>query len=118
MKNKFVLDENIIISIVTLKNERSEIDYSASILILMIAKNCHKILITPKINVKYYQKFNEIKEDKTKQISVQVLHIFNHLMRNSAKIIWENRSEFLIAENPNVAATSAMMSDFCLTVPK
>ena len=76
MKNKFVLDENIIISIVTLKNARNEIDYSASILILMIARNCHKILITPKINVKYYQKFNEIKEDKTKPISVQFLHIF------------------------------------------
>lgn len=87
MKKQFVLDENILISTATLKNERGEDDYASLTLFGSIVVNCHKILLTEEILQKYYDKFKTL--DKDEYVVVNIASAFASLMTNDEKIIWD-----------------------------
>ena len=93
MKNVFVLDENIVISMSTLRNEKGNIDYSSGHLLFAIAENCHKVLLTESINVKYQVQYNSLTREGNIHISNAFIHLLNHMMANADKIIWDVDTE-------------------------
>lgn len=93
MKNIFVLDENIVIFMSTFINEKGNIDFSAGHLLYSIADNCHKLLITESIHIKYLQKFNELKRVGNIHITNAFIHLLNHMIANSEKTIWDTDTD-------------------------
>jgi hypothetical protein len=92
MKNKFILDENIIICSSINCNEYGDPDYSSGTLLYQIAYNCHKILLTEKIYNRYLLQIERLKYEG-EYITNAAISLLQHLMHNSDKIVWEEDSE-------------------------
>lgn len=53
MKHEFVLDENILYLAIKGTDERGERDTKSTRLLLLILKNCHKIVVDAELNRRY-----------------------------------------------------------------
>ena len=53
MKHTFVLNENIVIAVSTLRNERGERDHTSADLFNAIVTNCHRVAWSPALNERW-----------------------------------------------------------------
>lgn len=96
MPNKFVLDENVIISASTFKDENCIDDYSSSTLLNLIACNGHSLLVTQEIYSRYIKQYHKLVEEK-KAFTDIAIKILTSMMA-SGKIVYENYCEIDLPE--------------------
>ena len=92
MTEKFLLDENVLVSAETLRDANGNDDYSSHKLIADIVYNCHSIVIDKALEHKYYKKFEQLQHDSRGIRSPSVVRLMTSLLSNSSKLI---RKEFV-----------------------
>jgi hypothetical protein len=94
MKHIFILDENIFILACKGTNAKGQEDQSSCILILQIARNCHKIAWNKELKRRYSLKTEIIKKSPEYELFMKSYKIFFDLMTNAEKST-QNESIFL-----------------------
>jgi len=85
MTNRFVLDENVIVSADTLVDENGNDDASSLNLLTSIITICHSIVVDELLIKKYMKKFKQLEMDSRGVRSPVVVRLIVSLQSNSSK---------------------------------
>lgn len=82
MKHTFLLDENVIVRGL-LQKHKAERD-----LLLLIARNCHHIVVSPPLYDKYWQKVRAMRSRSGPELATLMTALLSQLLMNKDKSIW------------------------------
>lgn len=89
MKHEFVLDENILYLAVRGIDEKGEKDIKTSKLLLLILKNCHKVVIDKELNTRYEKHLKTLERISRKEPVIPGMENFvRNLLHNKGKVVW------------------------------
>ena len=88
MKHQFLLDENILHHAIKGVDARNSPDLTATKLALLIAQNCHKIVMNKELWNRYWQHLPDLLRPRPS--ALEPLFLLNQLVKNSAKLIWDS----------------------------
>lgn len=89
MKHTFVLDENILYLAVKGINEKKEKDITSSKLLILILKNCHKVVVGKELNRRYEKHLKNLERISRKEPVIPEMESFvRNLLHNKDKIVW------------------------------
>jgi len=83
MKYKFLLDENVIYHAIQRRDKFNNFDLTAAKLLVLIAKNCHSIVIDSTLWKSYHKILARLKSEKSDFVKM-IMHI-HLLLSNSEK---------------------------------
>ncbi len=82
MKRVFLLDENLVARAI-LGRSRTPLE-----LWLTIARNCHRLVVSPLLEGKYWEKVREARTRVAPEIATNLVAIMNGMLRSQDKSIW------------------------------
>jgi len=89
MKHEFVLDENILYLAVRGTDEKGNPDITTSKLLLLILKNCHKIIVDRELNRRYKIHLKKLEKISRDEPVIPGMDSFvRNLLQNRDKITW------------------------------
>lgn len=99
MKHKFVMDENTVVSALTLEDDQGNSDLTCAQLWINIANNCHSIVLNDYLRHGYYEMAGRVRER-----GLGFMKILNHVTKTLGK------TEY-ISHLPNPHWTAKLPSD-------
>ncbi len=89
MKHEFVLDENILYLGIRGTDEKGKPDKTTTKLLILILKNCHKVVVDKELNRRYAKHIEKLEKISKKESTVPGMDTFvRNLLHNKDKIIW------------------------------
>jgi hypothetical protein len=81
MKHKFVMDENTVVSALTLEDDQGNPDLTCAQLWINIASNCHSIVLNDYLRQGYYEIAGRVREK-----GMGFMKILNHITKTLGKL--------------------------------
>jgi hypothetical protein len=89
MKHEFVLDENILYLAIKGTDERGERDTTSTRLLLLILKNCHKIVVDAELNRRYRKLIRTLERiSRAEPVIPEMENFVRNLLQNKDKVMW------------------------------
>ncbi len=89
MKHRFVLDENILYLGIKGTDEKGNPDDTTTKLLLLIQKNCHRIIVDKELNRRFRKHLKTLERISRDDSVVLGMDIFvRNLLHNKDKVIW------------------------------
>jgi predicted nucleic acid-binding protein len=85
MKHTFVLDENVFVFAIKMRDERGRVYDAPARLIESIAKNCHKIVVNTELYRRYCRHADHIPKEV---VASKAMRVIFHMLQNASKSIW------------------------------
>lgn len=85
MKHTFVLDENVFVSANTGQNAHNRVDYSSSLLVLQIGRNCHRIAWNAELRRRYGRLNDRLSRRREYDPFMKASRLIFHFMANQGK---------------------------------
>ena len=87
MKHTFVLNENIVIAVSTLRNERGERDHTSADLFNAIVANCHRVAWSPALNERWSRQVQTL-QNQGSAIAPSFMTLFSQARFVDGKCPW------------------------------
>lgn len=95
MKQKFVLDENIVVFADTLTDATGHYDPSSFYIMSDITRNCHALVVDKELRSRYDKKFRQLQQDSRGIRSPVVTRLITSLQSNTIKYVYlENAPQY------------------------
>jgi hypothetical protein len=88
VKHTFLLDENILYFAVKGVDERGREDLTCAQLILVIARNCHRVLFNQRLLERYRGHLNSLARERSRVL--EPLYLLNQLFLNASKQVMQH----------------------------
>ncbi len=89
MKHEFVLDENILYLGIKGTDEKGNSDTTTAELLLLILKNCHRIIVDKELNRRFITHLKKLEKISRNESVIPGMEEFvRNLLQNKDKIIW------------------------------
>ena len=89
MKHEFVLEENILYLAIKGTDEREKRDTTSTRLLLLILRNCHKIVVDAELNRRYRKHIKTLERISREEPVIPGMEIFvPNLLQNKDKVMW------------------------------
>ena len=89
MKHTFVLDENILYLGIRGIDEKGNPDTATQKLLLLIQKNCHKVIVDKELNRRYRKHLKRLEGISSHEPVIPgIENLIRNLLQNNDKVIW------------------------------
>ena len=102
MKYRFLLDENVLHHAIRGVDEHNSLDLTAAQLVLLIARNCHRVLLNRFLHARYQDHLKAL--ERTRSGVLQPIFLLSQFVNNSAKVVWESDDPPNLPGSANIPA--------------